>query len=124
MAECGPKRGEETMASRNSVHRTELALLLIGLACFANGRARCQTAPQTAPPKVAASDLTELSSEDLMNLAVPSGAKKEEPVQRTAAAIFVTTSEDIRRSGATNLPDVLRMAPGLDVAQVNGNVWA
>jgi len=64
-----------------------------------------------------------MSIEDLMNLEVTSGAKKEEPLQRTAAAIFVITSEDIRRSGATNLPDVLRMAPGLDVSQTNANSW-
>jgi iron complex outermembrane receptor protein len=84
---------------------------------------RSQTTPQDVPIK-ATGDLTQMSIEDLMNLEVTSGAKREEPLQRTAAAIFVITSEDIRRSGATNLPDVLRMAPGLEVAQVNGNVWA
>jgi iron complex outermembrane receptor protein len=58
-----------------------------------------------------------------MNLEVTSGAKKEEPVQRTAAAIFVITSEDIRRSGASTLPDVLRIVPGLEVSQTSGNAW-
>ena len=41
-----------------------------------------------------------------------------------AAAVFVITSDDIRRSGATNIPDLLRMVPGLDVAQINSNTWA
>ena len=41
-----------------------------------------------------------------------------------AAAIFVITQEDIRRSGATSIEDALRMVPGLDVAQINGSTWA
>ena len=59
-----------------------------------------------------------------MNIKVTSVSKKEETLSRTAAAIFVITVEDIRRSGATNIPDLLRMVPGLDVAQVNGSTWA
>src|SRR3989441_11408989 len=51
-------------------------------------------------------------------------SKKEQKLSRTAAAIFVITQEDIRRSGATNIPDLLRMVPGLDVAQINGSTWA
>ena len=50
-------------------------------------------------------------------------SKKEQKLSRTAAAIFVITQEDIRRSGATNIPDLLRMVPGLDVAQINGSTW-
>ena len=41
-----------------------------------------------------------------------------------AAAVFVITQEDIRRSGATNIPDLLRMVPGMDVAEINGSTWA
>ncbi len=73
-----------------------------------------------APPK----DLTKVSIEDLMNIEVTSVSKKEEKLSRTAAAIFVITAEDIRRSGATNIPDLLRMVPGLDVAQIDANTWA
>ena len=69
-------------------------------------------------------DITEISIEDLMNIKVTSVSKKEEKLSHTAAAIFVITAEDIRRSGATNIPDLLRMVPGLDVAQVNGSSWA
>src|SRR5690242_20223139 len=75
---------------------------------------------QQAPPK----DLTTTSIEDLMNVEVTSVSKKEQKLSRTAAAIFVITQEDIRRSGATNIPDLLRMVPGLDVAQINGSTWA
>jgi iron complex outermembrane receptor protein len=69
-------------------------------------------------------DLTQLSLEDLMNTKVTSVSKKEQSLSRAAAAIFVITAEDIRRSGATNIPDLLRMVPGLDVAQINANSWA
>lgn len=69
-------------------------------------------------------DLTQLSLEDLMNTKVTSVSKKEQSLSRTAAAIFVITTADIRRSGATNIPDLLRMVPGLDVAQINANSWA
>ena len=98
--------------------------VFLAFACPGSGWAQSQTPPPTVPPISTNVDLTQMSIEELMNLEVTSGAKKEEPLQRTAAAIFVITSEDIRRSGATNLPDVLRMAPGLDVAQTSGNTWA
>jgi len=75
-------------------------------------------------PQQKTTDLTGRSIEDLMNIEVTSVSKKEEKLSRTAAAIFVITAEDIRRSGATNIPDLLRMAPGLDVAQINGSSWA
>src|SRR6202521_1839262 len=69
-------------------------------------------------------DLTQLTLEDLMNTKVTSVSKKEQSLSRTAAAVFVITQENIRRSGANNIPDLLRMVPGLDVAQINANSWA
>ena len=86
----------------------------------------CQTAwgqtgqPSSPPP----SDLTRIGIENLMNVEVTSVSKKGQKLLRTAAAVFVITQEDIRRSGATNIPDLLRMVPGLDVAQINGSTWA
>jgi hypothetical protein len=69
-------------------------------------------------------DLTQVSIENLMNMEISSASKKEQPVSRTAAAVFVLTQEDIRRSGMTTLPDVLRLVPGLDVAQIDADNWA
>jgi iron complex outermembrane recepter protein len=69
-------------------------------------------------------NLAQASLEDLLNIQVTSVSKKEQKLSRTAAAAFVITQEDIRRSGATDIPDLLRMVPGLDVAQINGNTWA
>ncbi|MGB0034039.1 MAG: TonB-dependent receptor [Candidatus Acidiferrales bacterium] len=75
-------------------------------------------------PQQNASDLADRSLEDLMNIEVTSVSKKGQKLSRTASAIFVITAEDIRRSGATNIPDLLRMVPGLNVAQINGANWA
>ena len=69
-------------------------------------------------------DLTTVSLQDLMNIKVTSVSKKEEKLSKTAAAVYVITQEDIRRSGALNIPDLLRMVPGMDVAQVDANSWA
>jgi iron complex outermembrane receptor protein len=69
-------------------------------------------------------DLTSKSLEDLMDMTVTSVSKKQQKLSRTAAAVFVITQEDIRRSGATNIPDLLRMVPGVDVAQISANTWA
>ena len=69
-------------------------------------------------------DLAEESIEDLMNIQVTSVSKTEKKLSQTASAVFVITQEDIRRSGATNIPDLLRMVPGLDVAQIDGSDWA
>jgi iron complex outermembrane recepter protein len=69
-------------------------------------------------------DLTDESLEDLMNVEVTSVSKTQETLSRTAAAVFVISPEDIARSGARNVPDLLRMVPGVDVAQINANTWA
>ena len=72
----------------------------------------------------AQTDLSQASLEQLMSIEVTSVSKKEQKLSRVAAAISVITQEDIRRSGARNIPDLLRMVPGMDVAQVDANTWA
>jgi len=69
-------------------------------------------------------DLASLSVDDLMNVEVTSVSRKAQKLADTAAAVFVITQDDIRRSGATSIPEILRIVPGLDVARINGNVWA
>jgi iron complex outermembrane receptor protein len=68
--------------------------------------------------------LSSLTIEELMNIRVTSVSKTEEKLSLTAAAIVVITQEDIRRSGAASIPDLLRMVPGLDVAQIDASTWA
>lgn len=69
-------------------------------------------------------DYTQQSLEDLMNIEVTSVSKKSQKLSATAAAIYVITQDDIRHSGALNIPDLLRMVPGVNVARINGNTWA
>jgi iron complex outermembrane recepter protein len=69
-------------------------------------------------------DLKQLSVEDLMNIEVTSVARHPEKLQRVASAIQVITQEDIRRSGATSIPEALRLADNLEVAQKNSHDWA
>lgn len=69
-------------------------------------------------------DVTTLSMEDLMNMQVTSVSKRTQKVADAAAAVFVITQEDIRRSGATSIPEALRLVPGLEVARIDQNKWA
>jgi len=69
-------------------------------------------------------ELKQLSIEDLMNLDVTSVAKGPQRLLQAAAAIQVITADDIRRSGASSIPEVLRLADNLEVAQINAHDWA
>src|SRR4051794_21009439 len=69
-------------------------------------------------------DVTAISLEDLMNLKVTSVSKREQKLGKAAAAIFVITQDEIRRSGARNIPEALRLVPGLEVARIDENKWA
>lgn len=95
------------------------------LAVFAStpGEGLAQTQEHLSP-QAQQNDLTALNIEDLMQVEVTSVSRKEQKLSRAAAAVFVITQEDIARSGSTNIPDLLRMVPGMDVAQINSNVWA
>jgi iron complex outermembrane recepter protein len=68
--------------------------------------------------------LAKLSLADLGKVEVTSVSKEPEEVRRTPAAIYVLTQEDIRRSGATTLPEALRLVPGVEVARVDSDHWA
>ncbi|MFO0773931.1 MAG: TonB-dependent receptor [Nitrospiraceae bacterium] len=76
------------------------------------------------PPSPDHLDLVDMSLEELMSLPVTSVSKQTEPYAQTAAALFVLTQEDIRRSGATSIPEALRMVPGVQVAKIDSNKWA
>ncbi|MBN2312205.1 MAG: Plug domain-containing protein, partial [Candidatus Hydrogenedentes bacterium] len=65
-----------------------------------------------------------MSLEELMDVEVTSVSKKGELQREAAAAVSVVTQDDIRRSGATSIPEALRMVPGLSVARLDANKWA
>jgi iron complex outermembrane recepter protein len=74
-----------------------------------------------SPPAV---DLSRLSLEELSDIDVTSVSKRSEPLAGAAAAVYVITREEIRRSGATSLPEALRLAPNLQVARVDSSQYA
>ncbi len=90
--------------------------LILGIVSAGLNIASAQAAPET--------EAADLSLEELMDVKIYSAAKKEQAMADTAAAAFVISQEDIRRSGATSVPDALRMAPGVQVAQINAHDWA
>ncbi len=69
-------------------------------------------------------DIYSMDLEQLSNIKVVSVSKKPQTILQTAAAVHVISQDDIRRSGATSLPEVLRGVPGVHVAQVDANKWA
>ncbi|PYU25057.1 MAG: TonB-dependent receptor, partial [Acidobacteria bacterium] len=93
---------------------TQRALLLVALVLFLVADASAQNLP----------DVTAMSVEDLMNVQVTSVSKRSQKLADAAAAIFVITQEDIRRSGARSIPEALRMVPGVQVARIDENKWA
>ena len=68
--------------------------------------------------------LKAMSLEELSNLEVSIASKTPKSVNKIPAAVFVVTSDDIRRSSATSVPELLRMVPGLHVARIDGSHWA
>ena len=107
--------------NRNPRSRPATRLGRIFLAAFLAVVVAATTVAQTSRN---VPDVTAMSMEDLMNMNVTSVSKRTQKVADAAAAIFVITQEDIRRSGATSIPEALRMAPGLQVARIDENKWA
>jgi iron complex outermembrane receptor protein len=104
------------------MHRTELRLLAVTAAALTTATPWAARAAQPDPAETV-DTLRSLSLEQLAQLPITSVAKRPEPLAEAAAAVFVINREDIRRSGATTLPEVLRLAPNLEVAQLNGYTW-
>jgi len=66
-------------------------------------------------------NVDELNLEELLKVKVTTAYRKSQNLQDVAAAAFVISREDIERSGATSIPEVLRMAPGVNVARIDSN---
>jgi iron complex outermembrane receptor protein len=69
-------------------------------------------------------DLTSIGVDELFSVEVSSVGRKAQKLSKAPAAVFVLTSEDIRRSGATSIPEALQWVPGLTVLRIDGRSWA
>jgi iron complex outermembrane receptor protein len=98
------------------VRHSLLACAFVSCATFA--------AAQTPSSSSSSLDLKKVSLEQLMNIEVTSVSRSEEPLSSVPAALTVVTSDDIRRSGATTVPEALRGVPGIQVARERSDAWA
>lgn len=89
-------------------------------ALLAAGSARAET---NAPAGGDVTALRSMSLEELMNVEVTSVSRRQGTIAESPAAVYVLTAEDIRRAGATSLPEALRLVPGLQVAQQDSSTW-
>lgn len=115
------------LARKCPLHAARLftAFLLFLLAAnLSQGWSEGPATDQAGPDSSADGSLKTLSLAELGNLEVTTTSKEPEEVWKTPAAIYVLTQEDIERSGATSIPDVLRLVPGVEVAQINANTWS
>ena len=103
------------------------ALVLSGVLAAGAAAAQPNAAAAGAPRQLAASDdptLLDKSLAELMAIEVVSASRQRVALSDSGAAVFVITQEDIVRSGARVLPEVLRLAPGVDVARLSSGRWA
>jgi iron complex outermembrane recepter protein len=109
--------------NRSSVYRivfTSSPVLLLWLMMTA----QLPGAQAMAGDQKQAENLKHLSLQQLGNLEVTTVSKEPQSVQKVPAAVFVITQDDIRRSGATNIPEALRLAPGVEVARIDADHWS
>ena len=101
-------------------------LALVRRAIVVCGFALCPGPLEAQAPNVARSvaELKKLTVEELMAVQVSSVSRTEERLGNAPAAVAVVTSEDIRRSGATSVPEALRLVPGIHVARESSSEWA
>jgi iron complex outermembrane receptor protein len=108
---------------------TSVALLLLSSHASWGQATRSASGPTTNPSPTAAAiaagakPFKKMSLDELMNIEVTSVTRGDSTVGRSPAAITVISQDDIRRSGATSIPEALRMAPGLEVAQIDNSTW-
>ena len=77
-----------------------------------------------ADDMIAGDEIADLSLEELLNTEITTLSRKAESLGSAPAAVHVITRSDIRRSGARSIPELLRLVPGMQVAQIDGNKWA
>jgi iron complex outermembrane recepter protein len=97
--------------------------MMVGLIVAAGAQLQGQVTPPATTNAPASQPYKKMTLEELMNLDVTSVAKEPEPYGEAPAAIQVITGDDIRRSGATLIPQALRLADNLEVAQVTSSSW-
>jgi iron complex outermembrane receptor protein len=117
--QCRPMQSHR---NRLRPHGVRASLPIIFAACIAlTSSAFGDQEPASGNPQ---NPLKTLSLEQLGNIEVTTVSREPEAVWKTPAAIYVITQEDIQRSGANNIPEALRLAPGVEVARITSGEYA
>ncbi|MES2786228.1 MAG: TonB-dependent receptor [Pseudomonadota bacterium] len=114
--DCMLQRGERDEQNKRQPRLLPARPTLIALAAAA------LLHPAASAQSVAS--LLDLSLEQLANIEVTTFSKRSQRLADVAGSVYVISSEDIRRSGAVSLPEVLRLAPNLQVARADANQYA
>lgn len=105
-------------------HWSRLALGAITCLWALAGSSPSLHALDPSPDQKPTPDLNQLSLEQLGNVEVTTVSKDPQQLLKIPAAVYVITEDDIRRSGATSIPEALRLAPGVEVARIDADHWS
>jgi len=105
-----------TTTIRRRLSASAIAIAVAGMMCLSVGAMSQQLLPSQ--------QLKSLSLEQLGEVEITTVSKQPEEVWQTPAAVFVVTHDDILNSGATTIPELLRLVPGIDVARSQSGSWA
>jgi iron complex outermembrane receptor protein len=115
---------KQANARRRPVFGAAFGALLAVFAVAVFAVAGLAAGPARAQVLASAADVQHLSIEQLADVEITSVSRHAQPLSSAAAAAYVVTHDDIMRAGATSLPQMLRLAPNLQVAQINGDSFA
>lgn len=119
--QCAPDRLRKKTTARHLPGIVVQPMLVAACLIFHTTPA---AAADPAPMLISSTDLSRMTLEELANIEIYSASRKRERLSDTPAAAYVITREDIRRSGANSVPEILRLAPNLQVARVDASQYA
>src|SRR5712691_524841 len=120
---CSATPGVSTHSLAKITPCSTVAKILISVLLVAAPATQCR-ADAAQGLQETPGQLKKLSLAQLGDIEVTTASKEPVTLARTPAAIYVLTQEDIRRSGATSIPDILRLVPGVEVARIDSNKWS
>lgn len=115
--------GYPKYGATNGKPRLRCIVMCLTLLCLGAVPAAWGDEPRSNQP-AEAEELGGLDIEQLANIKVSLAARVPVSISRTPAAVSVISEEDIRRDGARSIPEALRLAPGVDVAQIDSGRYA
>ena len=118
-AATGAATEADKLSAARSTPRAIAVIVLVLLAGLVN-----LSVADPQPEQKTGEALKQLSLAQLGNVEVTTASKEPEEVWKTPAAVYVLTNEDIRRSGAMSIPEVLRLVPGVEVSRIDNDHWA